>query len=374
MEAVELKFTVRTRNRQLFVRVRLDSNTELSSREMECLSAGGLSGFLTLKRSKRSMLEFEGPQGVSLLQSLKDPMSESDFFYMMQQIVEAVKVLEGHRLFLKNLVLDMRYVFINQNTKELLFLYLPVVSDFRSVDMLGFIQSVVYSAAFMENRTDFAVQFMRYLKEERDFSVETLERYLTEKGIRIKPSSMQAGMFQEGTSLLSEYGSAPYMDEGTSLLTGAAPVSGLDEGTSLLKAWNPVSDIEDGTSLLATPPSVPEADEGTSLLVSNLGGTGVQQHRAYLIRSSTNEKIMIYKDVFTMGKGEKNVDYMITDNNAVSRIHADILTRGTRFFVMDHGATNKTYINGIVLPEHAEVELPDGAILKLANEEFVFHA
>lgn len=185
---------------------------------------------------------------------------------------------------------------------------------------------------------------------------------------------MQAGMFQEGTSLLSEYGSAPYMDEGTSLLTGAAPVSGLDEGTSLLKAWNPVSDIEDGTSLLATPPSVPEADEGTSLLVSNMGGTGVQQHRAYLIRSSTNEKIMIYKDVFTMGKGEKNVDYMITDNNAVSRIHADILTRGTRFFVMDHGATNKTYINGIVLPEHAEVELPDGAILKLANEEFVFHA
>ena len=270
MEAVELKFTVRTRNRQLFVRVRLDSNTELSSREMECLSAGGLSGFLTLKRSKRSMLEFEGPQGVSLLQSLKDPMSESDFFYMMQQIVEAVKVLEGHRLFLKNLVLDMRYVFINQNTKELLFLYLPVVSDFRSVDMLGFIQSVVYSAAFMENRTDFAVQFMRYLKEERDFSVETLERYLTEKGIRIKPSSMQAGMFQEGTSLLSEYGSAPYMDEGTSLLTGAAPVSGLDEGPSLLKAWNPVSDIEDGTSLLATPPSVPEADEGTSLLVYNL--------------------------------------------------------------------------------------------------------
>lgn len=369
-----MKFTVRTRNRQLFVRVRLDSNTELSSRELECLSAGGLSGFLTLKRSKRSMLEFEGPQGVSLLQSLKDPMSESDFFYMMQQIVEAVKVLEGHRLFLKNLVLDMRYVFINQNTKELLFLYLPVVSDFRSVDMLGFIQSVVYSAAFMENRTDFAVQFMRYLKEERYFSVETLERYLTEKGIRIKPSSMQAVMFQEGTSLLSEYGSAPYMDEGTSLLTGAAPVSGLDEGTSLLKAWNPVSDIEDGTSLLATPPSVPEADEGTSLLVSNMGGTGVQQHRAYLIRSSTNEKIMIYKDVFTMGKGEKNVDYMITDNNAVSRIHADILTRGTRFFVMDHGATNKTYINGIVLPEHAEVELPDGAILKLANEEFVFHA
>lgn len=369
-----MKYTVRTRNRQLLVRVKLDPGTEFSSREVECLSAGGLTGFLTLRRSRRNVLEYEGPQAVSLLQSLKEPLSENDFFYLMQQIVEAVEVLEGHRLFLKNLLLDLRYVFINRNTKELLFLYLPVVSDFRSVDMLGFIQSVAYSASFADNRTDFLVQFMRYLKEQGEFSIETLKHYLLEKGVQVRPAAIRVGVKQEGTSLLPECALTPGADEGTSLLAGWAPASGMDEGTSLLAGWTPVSDVEDGTSLLAASPAGMEMEEGTSLLSSGMGGFGIQQHRAYLIRSSTDERIPIYKDVFTMGKGEKNVDYMITDNNAVSRIHADILTRGTRFFVLDHGSTNKTYINGIVLPEHAEVELPDGAILKLANEEFVFHA
>lgn len=40
---------------------------------------------------------------------------------------------------------------------------------------------------------------------------------------------------------------------------------------------------------------------------------------------------------------------------------------------MDLHTTNFTYINNSMVPENTEVEIFDGNMLKLANEEFEFH-
>ena len=64
----------------------------------------------------------------------------------------------------------------------------------------------------------------------------------------------------------------------------------------------------------------------------------------------------------------------MTNNIAVSRSHADIITRGARYFVMDLNSKNHTYINNQEIPIHCEVEIHDGDRLKLGNEEFVFNA
>ena len=66
--------------------------------------------------------------------------------------------------------------------------------------------------------------------------------------------------------------------------------------------------------------------------------------------------------------------YFVTNNIAVSRSHADIITRGTLYFVMDLNSKNHTYINNQEIPIHCEVEIHDGDRLKLGNEEFVFNA
>lgn len=74
-----------------------------------------------------------------------------------------------------------------------------------------------------------------------------------------------------------------------------------------------------------------------------------------------------------MGKERQYVDYFVTNNNTVSRSHADIITRGQRYYVIDLNTTNYTYINGKIIPPNSETEIFDGNILKLANEEFEFH-
>ena len=91
-----------------------------------------------------------------------------------------------------------------------------------------------------------------------------------------------------------------------------------------------------------------------------------------LFRSSTEEVIRINKPVFRIGKDENCVDYVVTNNISMSRSHADIISRNGRYFVFDLRSKNKSYINNRVLPTEQEVEIFNGDVLKLANEDFLF--
>lgn len=93
-----------------------------------------------------------------------------------------------------------------------------------------------------------------------------------------------------------------------------------------------------------------------------------------LYRISTGERIPLPPEnkVFRLGKEKGSVDYAIPDNHAVSRSHADIIRRDNKYYVFDLGSKNKTYINNRALPSQYEVEINNGDILKLANEEFEF--
>ena len=77
--------------------------------------------------------------------------------------------------------------------------------------------------------------------------------------------------------------------------------------------------------------------------------------------------------MFRLGKERSYVDYFISSNNAISRSHADIVSRKTKYFVIDKNSKNKTYINGMKLSPEIETEIFDGDLLRLANEEFEFH-
>ena len=66
------------------------------------------------------------------------------------------------------------------------------------------------------------------------------------------------------------------------------------------------------------------------------------------------------------------MDYFVSNNNAVSRSHADIITRGKKYFILDLNSKNRTYINDQMIPIQCEIEIRNGDHLKLGNEEFVF--
>ena len=104
------------------------------------------------------------------------------------------------------------------------------------------------------------------------------------------------------------------------------------------------------------------------------GGMGYAPAMAFasLIRRKTNERISINKPVFKIGKERSSVDYFVSDNSAVSRNHANIINRNNTYFIIDNNATNHTYVSGRMIPSNVEVELHDGEIIMLGNEEFQF--
>ncbi len=103
-----------------------------------------------------------------------------------------------------------------------------------------------------------------------------------------------------------------------------------------------------------------------------LGASPEAQVNPHLIRTKNNEKIKLDKPVFRIGKEKSYVDYFIGDNSAISRSHANIITREGEYFVVDTNSTNHTYVNGQMLQSNVETKIAHGTKIKLANEDFEF--
>lgn len=119
--------------------------------------------------------------------------------------------------------------------------------------------------------------------------------------------------------------------------------------------------------------------ETTVLTASGIGETTVLNmtgqntpNQPYLIRARNNEKIMLNKPVFRIGKERSYVDYFIGDNTAISRSHANIITRENAYFIIDTNSTNHTLVNGKMINSNEEVQINHGDTVQLANENFYF--
>lgn len=102
------------------------------------------------------------------------------------------------------------------------------------------------------------------------------------------------------------------------------------------------------------------------------GGMMNVELKPFLIRIKNNEKISINKPVYRLGKEKSYVDYFIGDNSAISRSHANIISRDGEYFVVDTNSTNHTYVNNNMIQSNVEVKLSSGDRVRLGNEEFDF--
>lgn len=105
-----------------------------------------------------------------------------------------------------------------------------------------------------------------------------------------------------------------------------------------------------------------------------LNGSQQQEQKVapQLIRFKNNEKILLNKPVYRIGKERSYVDYFIGDNTAISRSHANFITRDNNYFVVDTNSTNHTFVNGTMIQSNVETQISHGDKIRLANEDFKF--
>lgn len=384
------KLKVKFKDSQITVKSKLSKDEQINARELEILNSKIIRGIMKPTVEGEKKLSYLSPGGIRLEAYLKKGITKNDFFLVIAQILEAVKSIGRNSFNINNLILNMKYVFVNEMTHELHFVYQPIYSSAISSDLASFLYDVAYSVTLALNEDYKCVNnFIAYLKGLQAVSVINIEKYLLDVYPQIYKQvkrqkygqSEYLGSFKNGKDIYYDMDKrrkpAPLDDgDSTSLLSEK---NDKDEATSLLMDDNtdiPTSLLDDDnnepTSLL-----VEDEDEATSLLIddepTSLLSEGPQITYPYLIRKSSFDRTDINKPVFRIGKERSYVDCFVANNNAVSRIHADIITRNNCYFVKDENSTNGTYVNGNRLSPKEEVQVFDGDIITFANEKFEFH-
>ncbi len=359
------KFKAKRKDDHLFVRVKLSHSDVVSDAELESFASVYIRGFLKPKKLKKNLIEYSGPMGISLFERMRLPVTKYEFLFIMEQIVDSYQKLQRYNLLPGRVIWDIHQVYYNESTKELQFIYIPFITVQDSGSIRTLMDAVGYSAIpQQEHSGDYISRFIFFLNSLPSFDVQKIEKFIEREDRSVVNTIKKHGTGQSGfmTNKRQEY--YKHYDEKSDDADDGSNPTGLlddDEETGLLD--------EDETSLL-------DQDEATGLLNDDdtalLDENQVNIHYPSLFRVLTEETVTINKPVFRLGKERSYVDYFVTDNNAVSRSHADIITRSKRYFVIDLNSKNKTFINDQVIPVQQEVEIFDGDHIKLANEEFEF--
>ncbi len=291
-------------------------------------------GIMHVTKTKKDSVIYTCPANINLTDRLKKAISKYDFFFMIEQIVIMVEDVYNNGLNVNSVRFNMDDVYINEMTKEMYFIYFPIVGGQESADIVGFIENIIYTMTPVINEdTNYISRFMYYVRSFHGFNGNAIEKYISREEravvnvLKNKAVTMQQTMQQQIMQQVMQ---------------------GSMDGTTVLS--------DDGISVQQIQQMQP-----------------VNYHFASLTRQVTGEKIEIGKPSFVLGKNPEKSDYAVADNTNISRVHAVITMRNGRYYVMDQNSTNGTFINGRIIKAGQETEILPGDCLMLANEEFIFN-
>ncbi len=88
-------------------------------------------------------------------------------------------------------------------------------------------------------------------------------------------------------------------------------------------------------------------------------------------RFANDRDIVIDRDEIIIGRLQGHVDHVLL-NNAVGKLHAELICRNGSCFVKDLNSINGTFVNDARIDSNKEVELKNNDSLQFANSEFIY--
>lgn len=306
-------------------------------------------GIMHVTKTKKDSVIYTCPANINLTDRLKKAISKYDFFFMIEQIVIMVEDVYNNGLNVNSVRFNMDDVYINEMTKEIYFIYFPIVGGQESADIVGFIENIIYTMTPVINEdTNYISRFMYYVRSFHGFNGNAIEKYISREEravvnvLKNKAVTMQQTMQQQIMQQQTMQQQTMQQQIMQQVMQGSM------DGTTVLS--------DDGISVQQIQQMQP-----------------VNYHFASLTRQVTGEKIELGKPSFVLGKNPEKSDYAVAGNTNISRVHAVITTRNGRYYVMDQNSTNGTFINGRIIKAGQETEILPGDCLMLANEEFIFN-
>lgn len=450
------------------VTVKLQNQELINENEISFFSNRLTRGFVNPIAESNRKLRYDIQGAESLFEFLKSGVRIEDIFIVIAQFLEIIKKTEAMRLYLCNLILDLNYVFYRQSSREVMFIYQPLINTSFRINLFDFMNAVVYTAVLRPGEDSSLLgQFCQMLAGMERLDINRINEFIktnipyafgaaqgqkvsgvlqgkkeasakaynAEPAFSAKPSYQNTGVPAAGQyagyQQVSETKAKPAININPQDIFSDnvhnAPVQQsrfVDEYEEInkedLNAQNqPTGSHESNPARYGVMPDTPQAsknlvfdddgfsnrkapqtndavnndfpyiadeydaetgdtvlldDEGTVLLNDNEGTILLNENIviATLTRKKTGEKTIIDKNIFRVGTNRNLVDYVVTDNRAVSRTHADIIKKDDKYYIYDEKSTNGTYVNDCLVEKKKEYEIHSGDIVKLADEEFIF--
>ncbi len=372
---------------------------QLNENEVYAINSNKVGGLLHLgvvSKGASFTLTYNTSGFMTFKEYLATPLNKERFARILQNILANLKEIERNYFNQQYLLMDLNRVMVNPATQHIYFIYVPIQFFESGTTLREFLLSIIEHASFAPGEdSSYVRDYITILNSGINFSVFDLEEYMNTL-LGQKSGAQQKIECPHCKTILK---SATAYCTGCGAKMSETPTGGSNAVYDPLRAEPSIQRVAEPVVVptavpVAAPvvepvaPSVSESirkdntqglSDGTTVLGADPGGTTVlgseelyEPQYPYLIREKNKEKILINKPSFRIGKERKYCDYFVSDNNAVSRSHADIITREKRYYIIDLNSTNKTYVDGRAIPIEREVEIFSGANLRLANEDFVF--
>lgn len=375
---------------------------QLSDWATNAINTEEVTGLLRVDAFKKGFvyhLEYDIAGYITFEEFLQVNLNRDTFARILQNILENLKSMEEKHFNQELLLYDMDKIYINPATQRLYFAYVPLQPFENSGTLQEMLLNIIEYSSFEENEdTEYVSEYINILNCGINFSVFDLEEYVKRL--------MKSITGEDDTNNVQCPKCGAMVPEDTVLCKCGQKLRGFTGNTGGGKVYNmfgdnrsasgkPIRDEEEDTPPVREQekpadhkpkqddiPKKQEPEEKTpesgSVKKTGKKPTTVLSLydeedilRGFLIRESTGERIELECSPFRIGRESGD---LIVDNRYVSDPHMDIITRKNRFFAMDLGSTNKSYIDGEKLLPNQETELHSGCQLKLANEKFQFIA
>lgn len=375
------RISIVNQNGATIVSNKLSSAEKINQREVELLARGNIQGLIPVfvinqRGSVLSSSKIEGK--ISLAAYFQGIITKKIFMDIVVQIIEIIRRCEKNVLYVKNLALDFDYIFIDLRTKEIDFIYWPVVNSQTTINVVGFLNELAFRGIFNRNEdNEYINEYIAFFKKGETFSLNHFEKFIAKyvgaASVMNKQHAPSGNLQSKNPDVVSRDLRADISQKAAYYPPTSNTISSSQEVVRSL-----LQQVPTGTPFVVNAPMSPSygttvlgAEEGDGTTVIGAAELDIPTF-PYLIREKTREKIIINLPVFRIGKKKELADYYIHDNNAISRKHAELITLGKRYFIKDAGSTNKTYVNDKAIGANQNIEIFPGTKIRFANDEYTF--
>lgn len=308
----------------------------VQDRVCELINAGQYANFLNIKidkqKKKKASLVCVVNNLIPLNVYFKRIVDKQTFLEIVQKIILIIKSCDEYLLNSNNVELRPETIFIEPNLNSIKCIYWPIVNNQSYIKPREFFKNLIEKANFSTNSDDWLRKYNLFLNSLQPFSINGFENLV----IKLQGKKIQTTEISPSSSLLNEDKSS------TKLNT---------EKKKEVFAYDP----------LALASSNRLKNKSVKVLSKQLK----------LKRISNNEIISITSSVFRIGKSKTENNYVINDNSAISRRHAEIVLKSNIYYIIDCDSTNGVKLNGKRIKPMVEYKIKSGDKLSFADEDFL---